>query len=141
MSAIKPFEITGVLVSVGDEQQKTDRFKIREFVIDAGDEKYPNNLIFQLNNDNTGCINPYGVGERLVVSFYLRGWAKGCNLICASIQASESAERNYKPRKEKEPELPLPNEPHYLNEVIPTGRKRENQPAKDNEEEVSDLPF
>ena len=139
MSATKPFEITGVLVSVGDEQQKTDRFKIREFVINAGDEKYPNNLIFQLTNDNTDCIDPYGVGERLVVSFYLRGWAKGCNLICASIQPVESAERNYKPRKE--PELPLPNEPHYLNDPIPTGRKRENIPAKDNAEEVSDLPF
>jgi hypothetical protein len=135
---VKPYEAVGILKSIGEEQRKTDRFTLRTFIVDMGDDKYPNEVIFQLVNSNTDLIDKFGEGQSVVLQFYIKGAnAKFVNLNCVGIQL---VQREVKPRKE--PELPLPNEPHYANEVIPTGRRSESLPSRDNQDDsVSDLPF
>ncbi len=66
------YQAEGVLHKVFDEEQKSDRFKAREFVIETEDQ-YPQFVKFQLVNDKCDLANGHNEGERVKVSFDLRG--------------------------------------------------------------------
>lgn len=136
---MKPFEITGVLVSVGEKVQKTSSLSIREFVLEVGDDKYSNPVIFQLLNNKTELIAPYQEGETLRIAFFIRGWSKGVNLNCIEI----GCELDHKP-KPADLELPDESSIDFDSEEIPMGRNRTDQSDVDNRlepDETGDLPF
>ncbi len=66
------YQAEGVLHKIFDEEQKSDRFKAREFVIETEDQ-YPQMIKFQLVNDKCDLANGYNEGDRVKVSFDLRG--------------------------------------------------------------------
>lgn len=66
------YQAEGVLHKVFDEEQKSERFKAREFVIETEDQ-YPQFIKFQLVNDKCDLANGHNEGERVKVSFDLRG--------------------------------------------------------------------
>ncbi|MFM7731479.1 MAG: DUF3127 domain-containing protein [Flavobacteriales bacterium] len=65
-------ELTGKLKLIRDEQTFASGFKKREFVITT-EEQYPNDIIFELLKDKTGLVMNYQPGERVKISFDLRG--------------------------------------------------------------------
>ena len=67
-------KLEGKVIAIMDEQQITDTFKKREFVIETED-KYPQQVKFELANDKTGLISKYKAGEKITVSFNVRGRA------------------------------------------------------------------
>ncbi|MFT5833013.1 MAG: single-strand DNA-binding protein [Cognaticolwellia sp.] len=67
------FEVTGKLHEKFAEQQISDRFKKREFVLEIEDGAYPQHIKFQLTQDRCGLIEPYQVGQDVKVSFNLKG--------------------------------------------------------------------
>jgi hypothetical protein len=75
------FEIEGQLIVKDNEQQISASFKKREFVIEVENERNPdwNDFIkFQLTQDKCSLIDQYNIGDKLKVSFNIRGrkWEK-----------------------------------------------------------------
>jgi hypothetical protein len=66
------FEIEGILHKKFDIESKSSSFQTREFVITT-DGTYPQYVKFQLTQDKCGIIDAVQEGERLKVSFDLRG--------------------------------------------------------------------
>ena len=67
------YEVTGRLIEVFDEQQISEKFRKREFVVEVQDGQYPEQIKFQLVMDKTNLIDPYPVGSEVKISFNLRG--------------------------------------------------------------------
>jgi hypothetical protein len=71
MSELK---LTGRVLAIMDKQQVNDKFAKREFVIET-DEKYPQQVKFELTQDYCDLIDTYKIGQSINVSFNIRGRA------------------------------------------------------------------
>ena len=85
-------EITGKVHAKMDEQQISDNFVKRDFVIEfAENPQYPELISFQLIQDKTDLIDPYEVGQEITVGFNLKGrkWTnpKGEDVYFNTLQA------------------------------------------------------
>lgn len=71
------FELAGKVTEIFNLQQVTDKFKKREFVIDAGGEwngnYYENPLKFQCANAHCDALNGVKVGDQVKVLFGCKG--------------------------------------------------------------------
>ncbi|KAA9327459.1 DUF3127 domain-containing protein [Hymenobacter busanensis] len=67
------YEATGRLHDIMDEQQVSEKFRKREFVLEVIDGQYPEHIKFQLVQDKTALIDQYKVGDEVKVQFNLRG--------------------------------------------------------------------
>ncbi len=67
------FNITGTLKVKMAEQQVSDRFRKREFVLSDNSSQYPQQLCFQLVQDKCGLIDAFNPGDEIRVFFNLRG--------------------------------------------------------------------
>lgn len=66
-------EITGVLKVKNNEQQVSDKFKKREFVLTDNSSQYPQHIQFELTQDKCSLLDSYKVGDEIKVYFNLRG--------------------------------------------------------------------
>ena len=67
-------EIKGKLFEVSNEEQITDTFKKREFILhDDSNPTYPEFIKFELMQDKVTLIDPFIVGDEINVHFNLRG--------------------------------------------------------------------
>jgi hypothetical protein len=62
----------GQLIVKNDEQVITEKFTKRDFVIRTND-KYPQDIQFQLSQGNVDLIDAIRLGEQIEVEFNLRG--------------------------------------------------------------------
>ncbi|MCC2546323.1 DUF3127 domain-containing protein [Hymenobacter sp. BT175] len=67
------YEATGRLHEIFDEQQVSDKFRKREFVLEVQEGQYPEHIKFQLVQDKTALIDAYKMGDEVKVTFNLRG--------------------------------------------------------------------
>lgn len=67
------FEVNGKLHKAFDTEQKTDKFRAREFVLEVEDGQYPQLVKFQLTQDKCELLDQYNEGDDLTVHFDLRG--------------------------------------------------------------------
>jgi translation initiation factor IF-3 len=66
--------IEGKLHAKFDQQQVSESFKKRDFVVEYVDNPlYPQYVSFQLTQDRVGLIDNIAVGEKIEVTFNLRG--------------------------------------------------------------------
>lgn len=75
------YEIEGVLILKGDEQQISATFKKREFVIEVENERDPawNDFVkFEITQDRCSKIDVANIRDKIKVSFNVRGrkWEK-----------------------------------------------------------------
>ena len=76
------YELTGKLLEKFDTLQRTESFKVREFVVEKSEDvngKVITNFIkFQSVQDRTGIIDRVNVGDEIKVYFNIRGtkWEK-----------------------------------------------------------------
>jgi single-strand DNA-binding protein len=66
-------EADGILIEVYDIQQVSPTFKKREFAVEFKDDQYPNFATFQLVQDKCSLIDGYEKGEKIKVSFNIKG--------------------------------------------------------------------
>ena len=64
---------TGVIINKLPAKQVTEKFKVQEFILKVGDDKYPQEVKFQLVNDNIDLLDFIQVNEQVEVTFELRG--------------------------------------------------------------------
>lgn len=67
------FNITGILKVKSPEQQVSEKFRKREFVLTDNSSQYPQHLSFQLTQDKCSLLDNYKVGDEIKVYFNLRG--------------------------------------------------------------------
>lgn len=67
------FEVEGKLHKVFPTEQKTASFQAREFVIEIPDGNYPQLVKFQAVQERCGLLDTFKEGEKIKVSFDLRG--------------------------------------------------------------------
>ena len=113
------FEIKGSVKVLNETVVISDKFKKREFVLTDDSSEYPQDIQFQLTQDNVSKLDNVSVGDRLTVKFNLRGRAwndpkTGNDRYFNSLDAWFI---------QKEENTPAP------------------QPVSMNEDEASDLPF
>ena len=66
-------ELTGTLKVKSNEQQISEKFRKREFVITDNSSQYPQHIMFQLTQDKCSLLDSYNVGDEIKVYFNLRG--------------------------------------------------------------------
>lgn len=64
---------TGVLKVKKAEQQVSEKFKKREFVLSDNSPSYPQTILFQLTQDRCSLLDNANVGEEITVHFQLKG--------------------------------------------------------------------
>lgn len=67
------YEAEGTLKAIFETQQKTENFKMREFVLEIQDGQYPQEVKFQLTQDRCTVIDQFSEGDAVKVAFSLRG--------------------------------------------------------------------
>jgi len=67
------FDVEGTLHKKMDTTQVTDSFRKREFVLEIEDGNYPQHIKFQLIQSNCEKIDPYNEGDKIKVTFSLKG--------------------------------------------------------------------
>ncbi len=67
------FEVDGKLHKIFETEQKTDKFRAREFVLEVVDGQYPQMVKFQLTQDKCELLDAHSEGDELKVHFDLRG--------------------------------------------------------------------
>ncbi len=66
-------ELTGKLIAKFEEQQISEKFKKREFVIETSENNFTEQIKFELVQDRTDIIDPYKIGDDIKISFNLKG--------------------------------------------------------------------
>lgn len=68
------FKMKGVIKAIKPTQQVSEKFSKREFVVtDSSDDKYPQDILFELTQDKTSLLDSIMEGQDVLVSFNLRG--------------------------------------------------------------------
>lgn len=66
------FKLTGTLKVANATQVISEKFSLRKFVI-TDESQYPQDIEFQLTQDKCDYLDQYRIGEKIDVSFNLRG--------------------------------------------------------------------
>ena len=67
------YDVTGRLHEIFDEQQVSEKFRKREFVLEVQDGQYPQHIKFQLTQDKVSLVESFKMGDEVKVTFDLRG--------------------------------------------------------------------
>ena len=69
----KKYEITGTLKHIGETQSFASGFKKREFVIETGDDKYPQLVKLEVSKERCKELDECSIGDTMDVQFDIRG--------------------------------------------------------------------
>ena len=67
------FDVQGKLHEIFDEQQVSEKFRKREFVLEIPDGAYTQFIKFQLTQDKCNLLDQYKLGDEIKVNFNLSG--------------------------------------------------------------------
>src|SRR5688572_32724125 len=67
------YDAQGKLHEIFDEQQVSEKFRKREFVLEIPDGAYSNHIKFQLTLDKCDLLDGFNVGDEVKVAFNLSG--------------------------------------------------------------------
>lgn len=65
-------EVKGTIKLIGVTQKVSDKFSKRELVV-VTDEKYPQSILIEFNQDGCNALNDYNIGAKVSVNVNLRG--------------------------------------------------------------------
>ena len=65
-------EVKGTIKAIKKTQVISDKFKKREFVLTTED-KYPQDVLFQLSQDNCDLVDIFKEGDKVTLAYNLRG--------------------------------------------------------------------
>jgi hypothetical protein len=68
------FKMKGVIKVIKPTQQVSEKFSKREFVVtDNSDDKYTQDILFELKQDKTSLLDSIMEGQEVEISFNLKG--------------------------------------------------------------------
>ena len=66
-------KVTGVVYHIGQEEVISSKFKKRLIVVETEDEKYPQKIAIEFQQDKTDDLDTANIGDTVEVQFNLRG--------------------------------------------------------------------
>jgi hypothetical protein len=69
------FKLEGAIINKLPAKQVTETFRVQEFILKVGDDKYPQEVKFQLVNDKIYLLDFIQVNDTVELVFELRGKA------------------------------------------------------------------
>lgn len=66
-------ELKGTLKQINQVVNVSEKFKKREFVVTTTEDKFPQDILFQLSQDNVDLLDEFFIGDELNIGFNLRG--------------------------------------------------------------------
>ncbi len=66
-------QISGVIQQIFDTHVVSEKFKKREFILEAGTPEYPEYIKMEFTQDKTGILDNYRINDPVEVSFNLKG--------------------------------------------------------------------
>ena len=66
-------ELKGTLKKINQVVNVSEKFKKREFVVTTTEDKFPQDILFQLSQDNVDLLDEFVLGDEVNVGFNLRG--------------------------------------------------------------------
>ncbi len=117
------FELKGKIAVINDTQSFPSGFTKREFVITTADDKYPQDIKFEVVKDKCSILDNFSKDQEVNVSFNIRGNEYNgkyyVNLSCWKIQpANASAGQAATPFEESGPSFE-PSSADLANDDIP----------------------
>lgn len=67
------YEATGKIKVIQETQTFPSGFSKREFVVTIGDDKYPQDIKYEVVKDKCSMLDQYSVGQDVTVNFDIRG--------------------------------------------------------------------
>lgn len=67
------FKLQGTIKVIKDTQQVSDKFSKREMIVTTPDDKYPQDIMLELQQDQTSLLDAFMEGQEVEVSFDIRG--------------------------------------------------------------------
>lgn len=67
------YQVSGTITRIGETEQKSATFSVRDIVLLTHDPKYPQPIPIQFANDKGRLIDEFAVGEAVVVDVNMRG--------------------------------------------------------------------
>ncbi len=67
------YEAQGEITSIGETNQVSERYKVREFIIQVEWGDWPNYMKFQFTQAGTSKLNNYEIGDNVIVTFNIKG--------------------------------------------------------------------
>jgi len=65
-------EVKGTIKAIKKTQVVSEKYRKREFVLTTED-KYPQDVLFQLSQDNCDLVDIFKVGDKVTLAYNLRG--------------------------------------------------------------------
>jgi len=95
------YEAAGKIKVINETQSFPSGFTKREFVVTTANDKFPQDLKFEIVKDKCSQLDAFDVGQDVQVSFDIRGNEYNgkyfVNLSCWKIQAANGAAGNARP--------------------------------------------
>ena len=86
------YEASGKIKMIGDVQSFASGFTKREFVVTTANDKYPQDIKFDMTKDKCALLDSFRVGDEVQVTFDIRGREYNgkyyVDLSCWKLQAS-----------------------------------------------------
>ncbi len=127
------FEVEGKLHRIFPTEQKSTSFSAREFVLEIPDGNYPQLVKFQAVQDRCGLLDTFREGDRVKVSFDLRGrewngkYLTNLNAWRIDGAASEGGSEGAQTKVKQDDSFPADPFPNY-NDAPPAGGNFEDLP-------------
>jgi hypothetical protein len=67
------YKLTGTIKAISPKVQVSEKFAKREVVVTDDSSMYPQDILIQMTNDKCDLLNTFEIGQRVEVSFNLRG--------------------------------------------------------------------
>ena len=67
------FRYTGTVTHIGFTEHITEKFSKRIIVVSDLTERYPQEVSFEFNNDNTDMLDNFSIGSLVDIEFNLKG--------------------------------------------------------------------
>ena len=103
----KKYEITGTLKHIGETQTFAKGFTKREFVIETGDDKYPQLVKLEVTKERCAELDDCEIGDTMEVQFDIRGNEYNgkyyVNLQAWKFENTPNAPRQEKPQAQQPP--------------------------------------
>jgi single-strand DNA-binding protein len=117
------YESVGKLYKKFATESKSEKFQVREFVIEIADGQYPQLIKFQLAQERCQLLDGYEEGEEIKVHFDLRGreWQGKffSTLNCWRLEKSDGSP-SAKPVAQAQNSSPKPTPPANTDDSFPT---------------------
>ncbi len=65
--------MTGVLTRISEIKEVSPKFKVRNFILNSGNEEHPNPVKFQLSGKCIDYADDRMIGRKVEVDFYING--------------------------------------------------------------------